>query len=147
MSKDTYEARVKRVETAIALGTPDRGHCLPLAQTYPMIHAGYTVAECIYDVDKGIDAFLRYMREYEPDQAPGMQYNNLGMFPLFFQRRSGHLHDGPVVFLHTAARERGVEESKGSVAAGKENAAGNGNIQAVDRSKTALGGSRGELFL
>ncbi|MDR1908590.1 MAG: hypothetical protein LBQ35_01565 [Spirochaetaceae bacterium] len=79
MSKDTYEARVKRVETAIALGTPDRVPCLPLAQTYPMIHAGYSVAECIYDVDKGIDAFLKYMREYEPDQAPGMQFNNLGM--------------------------------------------------------------------
>jgi uroporphyrinogen-III decarboxylase len=79
MSKDTYEARVKRVETAIALGTPDRVPCLPMAQTYPMIHAGYTVAECIYDVDKGIDAYLRYMREYEPDQAPGMQFNNLGM--------------------------------------------------------------------
>jgi hypothetical protein len=70
---------VKRVETAIALKEPDRVPCLPLAQTYPMIHAGYSVAECIYDVDKGIDAFLKYMREYEPDQAPGMQFNNLGM--------------------------------------------------------------------
>jgi hypothetical protein len=79
MSKDTYEARVKRVETAIALGTPDRVPCLPMAQTYPILHAGYTVAECIYDVDKGIDAYLKYMREYEPDQAPGMEYNNLGM--------------------------------------------------------------------
>jgi hypothetical protein len=79
MSKDTYEARVKRVETAIALGTPDRVPCLPMAQTYPILHAGYTVAECIYDVDKGIDAYLKYMREYEPDQAPGMQFNNLGM--------------------------------------------------------------------
>jgi hypothetical protein len=79
MGKDTYEARVKRVETALALGTPDRVPCLPLAQTYPIIHAGYTVAECIYDVDKGIDAYLRYAREYEPDQAPGMQFNNLGM--------------------------------------------------------------------
>jgi hypothetical protein len=79
MSKDTYEARVKRVETAIALGIPDRVPCIPPLQTYPMIHAGYTVAECIYDVDKGIDAFLKYMREYEPDQAPGLQFNNLGM--------------------------------------------------------------------
>jgi hypothetical protein len=82
MGSDTYEKRTARVEAAIALKQPDRVPCLPIPQTYPMIHAGYTVAECIYDVDKGIDAFLRYMREYEPDQAPGMQYNNLGMGPV-----------------------------------------------------------------
>lgn len=79
MSSDTYEKRVQRVETAVSLKEPDRVPCLPMSQTYAMIHAGYSVAECIYDVDKGIDAILRFTREYEPDQAGGLQFNNLGM--------------------------------------------------------------------
>jgi uroporphyrinogen-III decarboxylase len=79
MGNDLYEKRVKRVEAAIALKEPDRVPCLPIPQTYPITHAGYSVAECVYDVDKGIDAFLKYTREYEPDQAPGLQFINMGM--------------------------------------------------------------------
>jgi hypothetical protein len=70
MMSDTYEDRVKRYETTLSLNEPDRVPCMPFVQNYPQIHAGYTVAECIYDVDKGIDAFIRYTREYQPDEAP-----------------------------------------------------------------------------
>jgi uroporphyrinogen-III decarboxylase len=88
MSNDTYEARVKRVEVATALGTPDRVPCLPMSQTYHIIHAGYSMAECIYDLDKAIDAAFKYTREYEPDQATGLMFNNYGMGPVMELQKS-----------------------------------------------------------
>ena len=84
----TFEARYKRMLDAMEMREPDRVPINPLVQTYPVLHAGYTVAECLYDVDKGIDAYIQFALEYEPDAAPGMAYNNFGMGPVMELQRS-----------------------------------------------------------
>ena len=48
-AKKRYDEKVARVEAAIALKEPDRVPMMPSAALFPMINAGYTVAEVIYD--------------------------------------------------------------------------------------------------
>lgn len=83
-AKVKYEERLKRVNDAIAMeGEPDRVPCIPYAQTYPVIHAGHTMAEAMYDMDMASKAYIDYTVEYEPDMANtfGSQFSGLG--PMF----------------------------------------------------------------
>ena len=66
-----FEERLKRVNDAIALKEPDRVPCIPQAQTYPYLRAGFTMAEIMYDTEKAKDSIRKYLREYEPDMGLG----------------------------------------------------------------------------
>ena len=48
-NKAKFDAKVRRVTDAIALREPDLVPMKPSPAIFPMIDAGYTVAECIYD--------------------------------------------------------------------------------------------------
>ena len=53
----TYEARLKRVTDSVALIEPDRVPITPSMQTYPVLCAGYTMKDVLYDFDKGAEGF------------------------------------------------------------------------------------------
>ena len=79
-NKLKFEQKSKRVADAIALKEPDRVPIKPSPAIFPMIDAGYTVAECIYDesLEKYRDAILRYLAKYDPDGGIGVGNNYPG---------------------------------------------------------------------
>jgi len=76
-----YEARVKRVNDAVARKEPDRVPLIPHAYLYATDAAGYTVADITYDAEKGIDAIIKFVKEFEPDDAT-RYYSNMGKGPV-----------------------------------------------------------------
>ncbi|MBR5730605.1 MAG: hypothetical protein IKX89_01500 [Firmicutes bacterium] len=64
-----YDEKVSRVEDAIALKEPDRVPMMPSAALFPMLNAGYTVAEVIYDIslEKLKRSIVKYLNEFDPD--------------------------------------------------------------------------------
>ena len=79
-----YEQKAKRVADAIALKEPDRVPIKPSPAIFPILDAGYTVAECIYDesLTKYRDALMRYLNKYDPDGGIGAGNNYAGQGPL-----------------------------------------------------------------
>jgi len=75
-----YNEKVARVEAAIALKEPDRVPIMPSASLFPMLHAGYTVAEVIYDptLEKMTDSVVKYLEEFDPDCGLGTGTNYAG---------------------------------------------------------------------
>jgi len=82
MTLTPYEARLKRIQDAVALKEPDSVPIAPIAQCYPIYQAGYTMAEALYDFDKGAESFKSYYKKYEPDYAMGHEYINIGSGPI-----------------------------------------------------------------
>ena len=78
----TYEARLKRIMDAASLREPDRVPIMPPCQTYPILDAGLSMADVLYDFDKGADAFIRYAQKYQPDCVWGQSYIHMGMGPI-----------------------------------------------------------------
>ncbi|MCL1993882.1 MAG: hypothetical protein FWG66_13140 [Spirochaetes bacterium] len=78
-----YQARLKRITDAIALKEPDRVPIAPINQTFPVRNAGGTMAEALYDFDKGAQAYLQYAQQYQPDSVWGHSYLHLGMGAMF----------------------------------------------------------------
>jgi len=78
-----YEARLKRIMDAAALKEPDRVPCCPVNQTFPILHAGHTMAEVLYDFDKGAEAYIKYAEQFEPDLVWGHHWIHMGMGPMF----------------------------------------------------------------
>lgn len=81
-NKQLYDARLKRINDAIALKEPDRVPCIPFAQTYPYTNAGYTMAEVMYDTSKAQDGMRKFLTQYEPDMALGYGGIFAGMGPI-----------------------------------------------------------------
>jgi len=68
-----YDEKLKRVTEAIALKEPDRVPVSPPPELYPVFHAGYTMAEVIYDasLEKIRKAMIKYFQDFDPDTAWG----------------------------------------------------------------------------
>jgi len=79
-NKQKYDAKVKRVSDAIALKEPDRIPIKPSPAIFPILDAGYTVAEVIYDesLEKYKDAITKYLLKYDPDAGIGTGNNYAG---------------------------------------------------------------------
>jgi hypothetical protein len=65
------EERQKRIDDAIALREPDRVPITAPGQCYPILNAGHTVADAVYDFDKYSESVIKYAAQYEPDAAAG----------------------------------------------------------------------------
>ena len=70
-AKKRYEEKVARVEAAIALKEPDRVPIMPSAALFPILNAGYTVAEVIYDttLEKMEKSITKYLQDFDPDSG------------------------------------------------------------------------------
>ena len=79
-----YDEKVARVEAAIALKEPDRVPMMPSAALFPMLNAGYTVAEVIYDtsLEKMTRSIVKYLEEFDPDCGLGTGTNYAGEGPM-----------------------------------------------------------------
>ena len=79
-----YDEKVARVEAAIALKEPDRVPMMPSAALFPMLNAGYTVAEVIYDttLEKMTRSIVKYLEEFDPDAGLNVGTNYAGEGPM-----------------------------------------------------------------
>lgn len=79
-NKAKYDAKEKRVRDAIALKEPDQIPIKPSPAIFPVLDAGYTVAESIYDesLEKYKDAIFKYLHTFEPDAGIGVGNNYAG---------------------------------------------------------------------
>jgi len=77
--KNNYQARVNRVVDAITLAkTPDRVPTLSPAGFLPCFLYDVTVKQVMYDADKAVDLWLRFLTEYPTDLAKGPSYCGIG---------------------------------------------------------------------
>ena len=83
-AKKRYDEKVARVEAAIALKEPDRVPMMPSAALFPMLNAGYTVAEVIYDtsLEKMTKSIVKYLEEFDPDAGLNTGTNYAGEGPM-----------------------------------------------------------------
>ena len=68
-----YEEKEQRIKDAIALKEPDRVPICPVPELFPIFHAGYTIAEVIYDtsLQKIRNAAIKYLTDFDPDTGTG----------------------------------------------------------------------------
>ncbi len=83
-NKAKYEEKQKRVSDAIALKEPDRVPITPPAELFPILNAGYTVAEVIYDttLEKMKNAVVKYLLDFDPDSGIGLGFVYAGEGPM-----------------------------------------------------------------
>ena len=79
-AKEKYLEKVKRVEDAIALKEPDQIPIKPSPAIFPVLDAGFTVAESIYDesLEKYRKAIFKYLNDFDPDCGIGVGNNYAG---------------------------------------------------------------------
>ena len=79
-NQEKYDAKVKRVEDAIALKEPDQIPVKPSPAIFPVLNAGYTVAESIYDDSLEVyrKAIFKYLDDFDPDCGIGVGFNYAG---------------------------------------------------------------------
>ena len=79
-----YDEKLKRIKDAIALKEPDRVPITPTPELYPIFHAGYTVAEVIYDtsLEKARAAAIKYLTDFDPDTGSGVGLVYAGEGPI-----------------------------------------------------------------
>lgn len=80
-NQEKYAAKVKRVEDAIALKEPDMIPVKPSPAIFPVLDAGYTVAESIYDESLEVyrKSIYKYLDDFDPDCGIGVGNNYAGM--------------------------------------------------------------------
>ena len=83
-AKKRYDEKVARVEAAIALKEPDMVPMMPSAALFPMLNAGYTVAEVIYDTsrEKMTKSIVKYLNDFDPDAGLNTGTNYAGEGPM-----------------------------------------------------------------
>ncbi len=76
-----YKASITRIKDAVQLKkTPDRVPVTLLPSMFPFINAGMTIQEAMYDYDKTVGAFKKFILEYEPDMHIGAAQVGPGKF-------------------------------------------------------------------
>ena len=79
-----YDERLARVRHAVTMDEePDRVPIMPLAQTYPILRQGHTMAQVLYDMELAKADFDKYFLDYEPDMARDWAEIFAGMGPIF----------------------------------------------------------------
>jgi len=83
-NKAKNDAKEKRIRDAIALKEPDQIPIKPSPAIFPVLDAGYTVAQSIYDETLEIykEAIFKYHHTFEPDAGIGVGNNYAGQGPL-----------------------------------------------------------------
>ncbi len=83
-NKLKYEEKQKRVRDAIALKEPDRVPITPPAELFPILNAGYTVAEVVYDttLEKMKNSVVKYLHDFDPDSGIGLGFVFAGEGPM-----------------------------------------------------------------
>jgi hypothetical protein len=76
-----YKASITRIKDAVQLKkTPDRVPVTLLPSMFPFINAGMTIQEAMYDYDKCVAAFKKFILEFQPDMHIGAAAPGPGKF-------------------------------------------------------------------
>jgi hypothetical protein len=76
-----YKASITRIKDAVQLKkTPDRVPVALLPSMFPFINAGMTIQEAMYDYDKTVAAFRKFILEFKPDMHIGAAQVGPGKF-------------------------------------------------------------------
>ncbi len=76
-----YKASITRIKDAVQLKkTPDRIPVTLLPSMFPFINAGMTIQEAMYDYDKTVAAFKKFVLEFKPDMHIGAAQAGPGKF-------------------------------------------------------------------
>jgi hypothetical protein len=76
-----YKASITRIKDAVQLKkTPDRVPITLLPSMFPFINAGMTIQEAMYDYDKTVAAFRKFVLEFKPDMHIGAAQAGPGKF-------------------------------------------------------------------
>jgi hypothetical protein len=76
-----YKASVTRIKDAVQLKkTPDRVPVTLLPSMFPFINAGMTIQEAMYDYDKTVAAFKKFVLQFKPDMHIGAAQAGPGKF-------------------------------------------------------------------
>lgn len=67
--EELFQAREKRVNDAVALKEPDRVPVMTKSGFFPAYYAGITCREAMYDSNKVIKAWSKFLEDFEPDMA------------------------------------------------------------------------------
>ena len=62
-----YKERVTRIKDAIELKKPDRVPVFPMTGFFPAYYAGFTPRDVMYDYDKLMSSFSKYVLDFQPD--------------------------------------------------------------------------------
>lgn len=65
--EELFREREHRVNEAVALREPDRVPVLCLSGFFPAYYAGVTIKDIMYDADKTIYAFSKFVTDFQPD--------------------------------------------------------------------------------
>jgi hypothetical protein len=77
----TYKESITRIKDAVQLRkTPDRVPVALLPNMFPFIDAGMTIEEAMYDYDKTVAAFKKFILKFEPDMHIGAAAPGPGKF-------------------------------------------------------------------
>ncbi len=68
--EELYRERVKRIEDAIQLKTPDRVPFTPFCTFFPAKYAGISYQEAMYDLEKTEKAIEKFTLDFRPDLCP-----------------------------------------------------------------------------
>ncbi len=76
-----YKERITRIKNVIQLKKiPDRVPVCPLPSMFPFNYAGMTVQEAMYDYDKCVAGFKKYILDFQPDMHIGAAGPGPGKF-------------------------------------------------------------------
>jgi len=80
-AEKSYKERITRIKDAIQLKKlPDRVPVCPLPNMFPFNYAGMTVQEAMYDYDKCVAGFKKFILDFEPDMHIGASGPGPGKF-------------------------------------------------------------------
>lgn len=66
-AEEAYKRRTRRVADVIRLNVPDRVPITPSFGMFPALDNGYTCEEVMFDYEKASDAWLKTLKDFEPD--------------------------------------------------------------------------------
>ncbi|MEA3359075.1 MAG: uroporphyrinogen decarboxylase family protein [Thermodesulfobacteriota bacterium] len=74
VAREAYKARAKRVTDVIQLKVPDRVPVVPSFGMFPALDNGITCEDAMFDYDKATQAWLKTLKDFEPDLFLGSRY-------------------------------------------------------------------------
>ena len=79
-----HDAKLKRINDAVALKEPDRVPVTPNPNLYTFFHSGYTIAEIVYDYsfEKATKAIKKYLSDFDPDSGTDAGTLGVGEGPI-----------------------------------------------------------------
>jgi hypothetical protein len=65
--EELFAEREKRLNDAVALKEPDRVPVTLMSGFFPVYYSGITCREAMYDIDKLLGAWAKYLEDFQPD--------------------------------------------------------------------------------